>query len=59
MTDSSSLGSSEEPLPVYFRPFTRESLEAIKQRMVEEEIKKKELEAKKAETEVNVNEPFT
>jgi len=52
MSDTSSLGSSEEARPVYFRPFTRESLKAIYQRMAEEKIKKKELEAKRAESEV-------
>jgi len=54
MTDTSSLGSSEDALPVYFRPFTRESLKAIYNRMAEDEIKKKEIEARKAEQEVKV-----
>lgn len=42
---------SEEPKPV-FRPFTRESLLAIKSRVAEEEIKKRELEQKRADGEV-------
>lgn len=41
--------SSLDDLPVYFRPFTRESVKAIRQHMAEEEIKQKELKAKKAE----------
>lgn len=49
MSDNQSDTSSMDARPVYFRPFTRESSAAIKQRMAEEAIKKKELEAKKAE----------
>ncbi|ODM88181.1 Sodium channel protein para, partial [Orchesella cincta] len=41
--------SSLDARPVYFRPFTRDSMVQIRQRMAENEIKKKELEAKKAE----------
>lgn len=52
MSDTSSLASSEEPRPVYFRPFTRDSLKAINQRMAEDKIKQAELAAKKAEIEV-------
>lgn len=55
MSDHQSDTSSLDERPVYFRPFTRDSLKAIKQRMAEEAIKKKELEAKKAEVEVNKN----
>lgn len=49
MSDNHSDTSSMDGRPVYFRPFTRDSLTAIKQRMAEEAIKKKEMEAKKAE----------
>lgn len=35
--------------PVYFRPFTRESLVTIEARIAEEYAKKKELEKKRAE----------
>lgn len=53
MSEHQSDTSSLDERPVYFRPFTRDSLTQIKQRMAEEAIKKKELEAKKAEAEVN------
>lgn len=43
---------SEEPRPI-FRPFTRESLQAIKTRIAEDKLKKKELEQKRADGEVN------
>lgn len=43
---------SEEPRPI-FRPFTRESLQAIKTRIAEDRLKKKELEQKRADGEVN------
>lgn len=42
---------SDEPKPI-FRPFTRESLQAIKARIAEEAVKKKELEQKRADGEV-------
>lgn len=51
MSDAASDISSLEERPVYFRPFTRESLRAIRDRM-EEEAAKKEQEKQKAE-EVN------
>jgi len=41
--------SSLPDLPVYFRPFTRESLKAIRERQEEEAIKKAEEAAKKVE----------
>lgn len=54
MSDGSSIASSaSDARPVYFRPFTRESMKAINQRMIEDKIKQKELAAKKAEIEVN------
>lgn len=54
MSDTSSIGSSaSDARPVYFRPFTRESLKSITQRMAEDKIKQAELAAKKAEIEVS------
>ncbi|GLH13424.1 Uncharacterized protein GBIM_17994, partial [Gryllus bimaculatus] len=47
--DSDSLSEEERSL---FRPFTRESLAAIEQRIAEEYAKQKELEKKRAEGEV-------
>ncbi|ODM91688.1 Sodium channel protein para [Orchesella cincta] len=49
MSEHGSDTSSLDARPVYFRPFTRDSMVQIRQRMAENEIKKKELEAKKAE----------
>lgn len=48
--DSDSLSEEERSL---FRPFTRESLQAIKARIAEENEKQKELERKRAEGEVS------
>jgi hypothetical protein len=46
---ASSSSSEEDARPVYFRPFTRESLAAIKQRKAEQELKEKEIKAKRDE----------
>lgn len=43
-----------EDEPSIFRPFTRESLQAIEARIAEEHAKQKELEKKRAEGEVSV-----
>jgi hypothetical protein len=51
MSDTDSL-ASEEVKPM-FRPFTRESLVAIHSRMTDEQMRKKELERKRAEGEVS------
>jgi hypothetical protein len=44
---------SEEEISL-FRPFTRESLQAIEARIAEEHAKQKELEKKRAEGEVSI-----
>lgn len=41
--------STLEDLPVYFRPFTRESMKSIRERMEEEKIKMEEEKKKKKE----------
>lgn len=46
-------GSISEEERSLFRPFTRESLAAIEQRISEQEAKQKELEKKRAEGEVS------
>lgn len=51
MNDETDSMSDEEPS--LFRPFTRESLQAIKARIAIEEAKLKELERKRAEGEVS------
>lgn len=48
--DSDSISEEERSL---FRPFTRESLQAIEARIADEEAKQRELERKRAEGEVN------
>lgn len=52
IADTDSSFSSEEKS--LFRPFTRESLRAIEQRIAEDHAKQKELEEKRAEGEVSV-----
>lgn len=47
--DSDSVSEEERSL---FRPFTRESLAAIETRIADEDAKQKELEKKRAESEV-------
>lgn len=51
IADTGSSFSSEEKN--LFRPFTRESLRAIEQRIAEDHAKQKELEEKRAEGEVS------
>lgn len=51
IADTDSSFSSEEKS--LFRPFTRESLRAIEQRIAEDHAKQKELEEKRAEGEVS------
>jgi len=53
IADTDSSFSSEEKS--LFRPFTRESLRAIEQRIAEDHAKQKELEEKRAEGEVSSN----
>lgn len=55
IADTDSSFSSEEKS--LFRPFTRESLRAIEQRIAEDHAKQKELEEKRAEGEVSYLEP--
>lgn len=52
IADTDSSFSSEEKS--LFRPFTRESLRAIEQRIAEDHAKQKELEEKRAEGEVSL-----
>lgn len=56
IADTDSSFSSEEKS--LFRPFTRESLRAIEQRIAEDHAKQKELEEKRAEGEVSYLEPW-
>lgn len=49
MSRRSSETSSLEDLPVYFKPFTRESLKAIKERKEEEQIRLAEEKLQKKE----------